>query len=200
LSRLESFTAQELDLPLEGVKGVSGSVKIRVLWQPQLLARKKQHTSILSSGAKVLTGTAGATAGAGKAVIGGGAAIAGEGLHLGTKVVGGGFNAGTKVIGGGLNVGGKVIGGGGKAIGSGINSVFGMGRKTSKHDVKAEGVDGNQSGNMLMAGSGAIPNSGSSSTSTMDGNTKRNSMEPMSRGKKEFCLGKESEHGRKYGK
>ena len=144
----------------------------------------------------MLTGTAGATVGAGMAVMGGGAAIAGEGLHLGTKAVGGGFNAGTKVIGGGLNVGGKVIGGGGKALGSGINSVFGMGRKSSKHDVKAEGLDGNQSGNMVVAGSGAIPNSGSSSTATMDGHAKRNSMESMIRGKKKFCLGKESEHGR----
>lgn len=132
-----------------------------------------------------MTGTAGATVGAGMAVIGGGAAIAGEGLHLGTKVVGGGFNAGTKVIGGG----GKAIGSGGKAIGSGLNTVFGMGRKSSKQDVKAEGLDGNQSGNMMMAGSGAIPNSGSSSTSTMDGHAKRNSMEPMSRGKKKGLFG-----------
>lgn len=178
LSRLESFTAQEIDLPLEGVKGVTGSVRIRILWQPQLLARKKQHTSILSSGAKVLTGTAGATMGAGMAVIGGGAAIAGEGLQLGGKVVGGGLNVGTKVIGGGLNVGSKVVGGGGKAIGGGLSSVFGMVRKSSKQDVKSEADDGNQSGSMTVPESGVIPNSQSTSTSTMNGQNKRNSMDP----------------------
>jgi hypothetical protein len=183
LSRLQSFEAQELDLPLEGVKKVTGSVHIRILWQPQLLARKKQHTSILSSGSNLVTGTAGATLGAGVAVIGGGAAIAGEGLQLGTKVVGGGIHAGTKVIGGGVNVGTKVIGGGGKALGGGLNSVFGMVRKSSKHDVKTEGLETNQLGSTLSPGSGAIPNSQSSSTSTMDGQNKRNSMEPMTRGK-----------------
>ncbi|KAI8578687.1 hypothetical protein K450DRAFT_246043 [Umbelopsis ramanniana AG] len=192
LSRLESFTAQEIDLPLEGVKGVTGSVKIRILWQPQLLARKKQHTSILSSGAKVLTGTAGATVGAGMAVIGGGAAIAGEGLQLGGKVVGGGLQAGTKVIGGGLSVGSKVVGGGGKAIGGGLNSVFHIGRKSSKQDVKTDATDGNQSGNMLVPESGVIPNSQSSSTSTINGQNKRNSMDPTARGKS-FVWRKESE-------
>lgn len=153
-------------------------MRIRLLWQPQLLARKKQHTSILSSGTKVLTGTAGATFGAGKAVVGGGAAIAGEGLNLGTKVVGGGISAGGKVVGGGISAGGKVIGGGGKAIGS----VFGL-RRQSKRDFKSD----TDNGNVIMdtgTSVGAIPNNQSSSSATSDGglHSNRNSMEPMASG------------------
>lgn len=184
LSRLDSFAAQELDLPLEGVKGVSGTVKVRLLWQPQLLTKKKQQTSILSAGTKVLTGTAGATFGAGKLVVGGGAALAGEGLamggkvvggglHAGTKVVGGGINAGTKVVGGGLSAGGKVIGGGGKALGS----VFGLRRssKLSKNDM------GNGNADPATVQGGMIPNTsgGQAAVSGADGglHSNRNSID-----------------------
>jgi hypothetical protein len=173
LSRLESFDAQEIDLPLEGIKGVSGTIRVRLLWQPQLLAKKKQQTSILSSGTKVLTGTAGATFGAGKAVVGGG-------LHAGTKVVGGGLHAGTKVVGGGIHAGGKVIGGGGKVIGGGgkaIGSVFGFrrGSKASKND------NGNNNADPSTVQGDVIPNtsSGQAAVSGTDGglHSNRNSVD-----------------------
>lgn len=135
------------------------------MWQPQLLSRKKQNTSILASGTKVLTGTASATFGAGKAAVGGGAAFAGEGLQMGTKVVGGGLSAG-----------GKVIGGGGKAIGS----VFSL-RRSSKRDVKSEVNNGDIA---VDSGVGAIPNIQMSPSGTPDGglHSNRNSMEPMAAG------------------
>lgn len=46
---MESFQAKVVDIPLDGVSGVSGSVQVRFTWQPQLLARKKTHTSVLGT-------------------------------------------------------------------------------------------------------------------------------------------------------
>lgn len=45
---VESFIARQVKIPLDGVAGVSGHVRVRFLWQPQLLIRKKTHTSVLA--------------------------------------------------------------------------------------------------------------------------------------------------------
>lgn len=44
---VESFVAKQVKIPLDGIEGVSGYVRVRFLWQPQLLIRKKTHTSVL---------------------------------------------------------------------------------------------------------------------------------------------------------
>ncbi|KAI9266580.1 C2 domain-containing protein [Phascolomyces articulosus] len=46
---VESFVAKQVKIPLDGVAGVTGYVRVRFLWQPQLLIRKKTHTSILGT-------------------------------------------------------------------------------------------------------------------------------------------------------
>jgi hypothetical protein len=38
-----------VDIPLDGVSGVSGSVQVRFTWQPQLLAHRKTQTSVLGT-------------------------------------------------------------------------------------------------------------------------------------------------------
>lgn len=38
-----------VDIPLDGVAGVSGSVQVRFTWHPQLLINKKTQTSILGT-------------------------------------------------------------------------------------------------------------------------------------------------------
>lgn len=44
---VESFGTRNVDIPLDGVSGVSGSVRVRFLWKPQLLVTKKTQTSVL---------------------------------------------------------------------------------------------------------------------------------------------------------
>ncbi|KAI7902614.1 C2 domain-containing protein [Cokeromyces recurvatus] len=46
---VESFKARMVDIPLDGVAGVSGSVQVRFIWHPQLLVNKKNQTSVLSA-------------------------------------------------------------------------------------------------------------------------------------------------------
>ncbi|CAO3598044.1 unnamed protein product [Absidia cylindrospora] len=46
---VESFVAREVKIPLDGVAGVSGFVRVRFLWQPQLLTTRKTHTSMLTT-------------------------------------------------------------------------------------------------------------------------------------------------------
>ncbi|KAF7721951.1 hypothetical protein EC973_003912 [Apophysomyces ossiformis] len=54
---VQSFVARDVLIPLDGVSGVSGSVRVRLLWQPQLLVRKKTHTSMLASTTRIFTKT-----------------------------------------------------------------------------------------------------------------------------------------------
>ncbi|KAG0171493.1 hypothetical protein DFQ28_001023 [Apophysomyces sp. BC1034] len=54
---VESFVARDVLIPLDGVSGVSGSVRVRLLWQPQLLVRKKTHTSMLATTTRIFTKT-----------------------------------------------------------------------------------------------------------------------------------------------
>ncbi|ORZ18645.1 C2 domain-containing protein [Absidia repens] len=55
---VESFTTNDVDIPLDGVAGVSGSVRVRFLWHPRLLANKKTLTSAVlgDSGAYINNG------------------------------------------------------------------------------------------------------------------------------------------------
>ncbi|CAO3663290.1 unnamed protein product [Rhizopus stolonifer] len=46
---VESFASRMLEVPLDGVAGVSGGVQIRVTWHPQLLVNKKTQTSVLGN-------------------------------------------------------------------------------------------------------------------------------------------------------
>ena len=46
---------------MDGIAGVSGHVRVRFLWQPQLLIRKKTHTSILGTTSVNMTTSATAT-------------------------------------------------------------------------------------------------------------------------------------------
>ncbi|KAI7864116.1 hypothetical protein BDF14DRAFT_1837529 [Spinellus fusiger] len=46
---LQSFVTRMVDIPLDGVTGVSGSVRAHFLWQPQLLINKKTQTSVLGN-------------------------------------------------------------------------------------------------------------------------------------------------------
>ncbi|KAI9485092.1 C2 domain-containing protein [Zychaea mexicana] len=111
---LESFAAKDFEVSLKP----SGSLRLRMLWQPQLLARKRTGTSLLGSTTRIFTSAPGAAFGVGKD-------IAGVGFGAGTKVLG----TGGKVIGGGVSAIGSGIGGGVSAIGSGIGSgIRGIGR------------------------------------------------------------------------
>ncbi|KAG2225823.1 hypothetical protein INT45_007067, partial [Circinella minor] len=58
---VESFVARQVKIPLDGIAGVSGHVRVRFLWQPQLLIRKKTHTSILGTTSVNMTTSATAT-------------------------------------------------------------------------------------------------------------------------------------------
>jgi Ca2+-dependent lipid-binding protein len=46
---VESFMARRVDIPLDGVAGVSGSIQVEFIWHPQLLSSKKTQTSVLTS-------------------------------------------------------------------------------------------------------------------------------------------------------
>ncbi|KAI8987617.1 C2 domain-containing protein [Mycotypha africana] len=47
---VESFGSRLVDIPLDGIAGVSGTVQVRFTWQPQLLAsNKRQKTSVLAT-------------------------------------------------------------------------------------------------------------------------------------------------------
>lgn len=52
---VESFLAHESDIPLDGVEGVTGSVRVRLKWEPQLLLRRKTHTTFMGTTRKMTT-------------------------------------------------------------------------------------------------------------------------------------------------
>ncbi|KAG1396326.1 hypothetical protein G6F60_009690 [Rhizopus arrhizus] len=61
--RVESFCAHDWDVPLDGMEGVDQSkVRIRLKWDPQLLARQKTHTSFMRTATRRVTTKMGATA------------------------------------------------------------------------------------------------------------------------------------------
>ncbi|KAI8333575.1 C2 domain-containing protein [Chlamydoabsidia padenii] len=87
---LESFAAKEFEINL-----TEGSLKVRLLWQPQLLARKRTGTSLFSATTRMFTSAPGA--------------VAGAGFDAGGKVLGASFDA----LGSGIRGFGKFAGGGG---------------------------------------------------------------------------------------
>ncbi|KAL0092399.1 C2 domain-containing protein [Phycomyces blakesleeanus] len=115
---LESFLAKEFEIPLEG----NSSLTVRLLWQPQLLPRKRADSNVLTATTRMLT------------------SVPGAGVHLAGDVVGTGLNVGTQlasgIVGTGLDAGGmvlgtgtKIVGGGVSAIGSGIRGIGKFGKK-----------------------------------------------------------------------
>ncbi|KAG2201023.1 hypothetical protein INT47_006567 [Mucor saturninus] len=53
---VESFMAQECDIPLDGVEGVMGStVRVRLKWEPQLLQHRRTHTTFMGTTRKMTT-------------------------------------------------------------------------------------------------------------------------------------------------
>ncbi|KAI9309463.1 C2 domain-containing protein [Cunninghamella echinulata] len=53
---VEGFTTHDMDIPLDGGAGVSGSVRVRFLWHPQLLTNKKTYTSAVLGDANIYNG------------------------------------------------------------------------------------------------------------------------------------------------
>ncbi|KAI9316811.1 C2 domain-containing protein [Dichotomocladium elegans] len=103
---LESFAAKDVEITLD----TKATLRVRMLWQPQLLARKRTGTTLFGSTTRIFTSAPGAALGVGK------------------DVVGAGVGAGTKVLG----TGGKVIGTGVSAIGSGFRGISRLGKKPSE--------------------------------------------------------------------
>ncbi|CAO0794357.1 unnamed protein product [Mucor circinelloides] len=122
IADLESFAVQEVDVPLRG-----GSIKLRLKWEPQLLARKREGTSLLGSTTRILTGGTGLAGD----VVGYGVGAGGKVLTGGTRMVGGAIGGGTKVVGGAIGGGIGAIGGGIGAIGRGFGKIGGHGKKPS---------------------------------------------------------------------
>lgn len=110
IADLESFAAKEIQVPLRG-----GNILLRLKWEPQLLARKREGTSLLGSTTRIFTGGAGMAGDVG-----------GKAIHGGTKVVGGG----AKMVGGAIGGGIGAIGGGIGAIGRGFGKIGGHGSKS----------------------------------------------------------------------
>ncbi|KAI7856792.1 hypothetical protein BDC45DRAFT_502332 [Circinella umbellata] len=54
---VESFASKDVNIPLDGVAGVTGSIRVRFLWQPQLLVKRKTQTSVLGSTTRIGTNT-----------------------------------------------------------------------------------------------------------------------------------------------
>ncbi|KAI9488020.1 C2 domain-containing protein [Zychaea mexicana] len=54
---VESFASKDVNIPLDGVAGVTGSIRVRFLWQPQLLVKRKTQTSVLGSTTRIGTST-----------------------------------------------------------------------------------------------------------------------------------------------
>ncbi|KAI9025288.1 C2 domain-containing protein [Phycomyces nitens] len=111
---LESFAAKEVEVPLED----NSSLTVRLLWQPQILPRKRSNSNILTATSRMLT------------------SVPGAGVHLAGNVVGTGLNVGTQlatgVVGTGLGAGGMVLGTGGKIVGDSVsalgNGIRGIGK------------------------------------------------------------------------
>lgn len=52
---VESFSAHECEIPLDGQAGDTGSVRVRLKWEPQLLLRKKMSTTFMGTARKTTT-------------------------------------------------------------------------------------------------------------------------------------------------
>ncbi|KAI8643675.1 C2 domain-containing protein [Parasitella parasitica] len=52
---VESFSARNVDIPLDGQAGDTGSVHVRLKWEPQLLLRRKTHTTFMGTTRRMTT-------------------------------------------------------------------------------------------------------------------------------------------------
>jgi Ca2+-dependent lipid-binding protein len=120
---VESFGSKEIEIPISGSSGGDSSLRLRLMWQPELLAKKKTRTGFLGSTTRAFTGAPTAAFGAGRSLVGGGAQAAGGAIGAGGKALTGGANA----LGGGVN-----------ALGSGLKS--GMGFLGGKQKNKSQEV------------------------------------------------------------
>ncbi|KAI9266500.1 C2 domain-containing protein [Phascolomyces articulosus] len=54
---VESFGVKDVNIPLDGVAGVTGSIRVRFKWDPHLLVKRKTQTSILGATTRIGTST-----------------------------------------------------------------------------------------------------------------------------------------------
>lgn len=105
IADLESYTVKEVEVPLQS----GSSIRLKLKWEPQILARKRSGTTLIGSTVSLVSG---------------GTNLA---LNTGTRVVGGAVGGGTKIVGGGTKIVGGAIGGGTKmvsgAIGGGVGAL-----------------------------------------------------------------------------
>ncbi|KAG2237442.1 hypothetical protein INT48_009571, partial [Thamnidium elegans] len=125
IADLESFAAKESNFALEG-----GNIMLRMKWEPQLLARKREGTSLLGSTTRILAGGTGLAGD----VVGLGVGAGGKVITGSTKVVTGAVGGGAKLVGGAIGGGIGAIGGGFGAIGRGIGKIGG-GNKNASVDM-----------------------------------------------------------------
>ncbi|CAO3626810.1 unnamed protein product [Cunninghamella blakesleeana] len=141
---LESFSAQQFDIPLTN----GSELKIRLLWQPELLARERQGTSLLNATARAFTAVPGTALGVGGNIVGGAVGLGGKALGTGVSLTSGAVGAGVGAVGGvvgGAGKGGKAIVGG---VGKGIRSIGGFGSKVIHHNrTSSKTSDGMDDGN-----------------------------------------------------
>ncbi|KAI9469131.1 MAG: hypothetical protein EXX96DRAFT_492606 [Benjaminiella poitrasii] len=52
---VESYSAKEVEIPLDGQAGDTGSVRVRFKWEPQLLLRRKTHTMFMGTTRRMTT-------------------------------------------------------------------------------------------------------------------------------------------------
>lgn len=52
---VESFSARTVDIPLDGQAGDTGTVRVRLKWEPQLLLRRKAHTTFMGTTRRMTT-------------------------------------------------------------------------------------------------------------------------------------------------
>ncbi|WRT70761.1 uncharacterized protein IL334_007760 [Kwoniella shivajii] len=89
LAALEPFEQTELTLPVVSEKhGEKGSLDVKVLFQPEIIARTRMKTSTFSQAGRVVTQIGGVPLGVGKGVVhGGGAVIGGKKDKSGKEVL-----------------------------------------------------------------------------------------------------------------
>ncbi|RUS23038.1 hypothetical protein BC937DRAFT_93080 [Endogone sp. FLAS-F59071] len=98
-----SFSPVEKEIQVTGVPGATGTLHSRLIWQPELLSRKKTSTMLggaIGGATRVFTSAPGAVIGA----VGGGAHLAGEGVQLGGKVIGNGARMAGGVLSSGMGL------------------------------------------------------------------------------------------------
>ncbi|CAO3617263.1 unnamed protein product [Cunninghamella echinulata] len=136
---LESFEAKQFDISLTN----GAELKVRLLWQPELLARERQGTSLLNTTARAFTAIPGTALGVGGNLVGGAVGLGGKALGTGVNITTGALGVGAGIAGGavgGVGKGGKAIVGG---VGKGIRGIGDLGSKVvhGRSSSKSNGND-----------------------------------------------------------